>query len=281
MSGFPVVVKPGGAPFKRVASGAAVATVADEGVHITLVDGDAPPLVVEGDEPGPEPGPPLNIEPPAITPSSGTEGDTQFTGDLGIWEGGNAVRIRWLLDDEPIGAGMAIVPDSPGELIFEVTASNNAGTATAVSAPAIVEPEPEPDLFLSADDLDYGTFRIPAGVVAMRAVLRGADGADDGDNRGGQGATLEVLFENLEDNEQYEHWITGIGDEDETSLWATNDPDDTWAAAGAGANADGGPGSGYPAQDNIAYGCTILENTSGVDGGADGVTGSIAVYFIT
>lgn len=143
------------------------------------------------------------------------------------------------------------------------------------------EPEPEPDLFLSADELDYGTFRIPAGVVAMRAVLRGADGADDGDNRGGQGATLEVLFEGLENNEQYEHWITGIGDEDETSLWATNDPDDTWAMAGAGANADGGPGSGYPAQDNIAYGCTILENTSGVDGGADGVTGSIAVYFIT
>lgn len=51
MSGFPVViVESGGAPFVAVDSGAPVATVADSGfgTPITLVDDNAPPLVVEG-----------------------------------------------------------------------------------------------------------------------------------------------------------------------------------------------------------------------------------------
>ena len=62
-----------------------------------------------------------------------------FTAVTGTVLPANAVITRrWLLNGTEIGTGETIVPNAPGSLVLEVTASNSAGSVTETTAPLVL-----------------------------------------------------------------------------------------------------------------------------------------------
>lgn len=90
--------------------------------------------------------PPVFTVDPSITPTAGIVGVTAYTGNDGVFTGGNVIARDWYVGTEFVGSGSTITPSIVGNLTYRVTVLGNGGTTIANSQPASVE-LPDPPAF--------------------------------------------------------------------------------------------------------------------------------------